>query len=56
MISPVFWTKDGRWAIQFVDGFWQVYDESGDFVKEIESTEGMVRFINAESARKEMVV
>ena len=54
MISPIFWTKNGDWAIQFVDGAWQVFDKDGDYVTEFETTEEMVGFINSESARKKV--
>lgn len=39
MISPVFWTHDLRFAFQYVDGYWRVYDEVGDFVIEFRTYE-----------------
>ena len=52
MISPIFWTKNGDWAIQYVDGFWQVFDEDGDYITEFQTAEEMVGFINSEQAKR----
>lgn len=45
MISPVFWTFDLRFAFQYVDGYWRVYDEVGDFVIEFRTYEETFEYI-----------
>lgn len=51
MISPVFWTYDLRFAFQYVDGYWRVYDETGDFVIEFQTHEETFEYI-AEADRQ----
>lgn len=46
MISPVFWTHDLRFAFQYVDGYWRVYDEAGDFVIEFRTHEETFEYIS----------
>ena len=45
MISPVFWTYDLRFAFQYVDGYWRVYDEAGDFVIEFRTHQETFEYI-----------
>lgn len=45
MISPVFWTYDLRFAFQYVDGYWRVYDEAGDFVIEFRTYKETFKYI-----------
>lgn len=45
MISPVFWTHDLRFAFQYVDGYWRIYDEAGDFVIEFQTYEETFEYI-----------
>lgn len=51
MISPVFWTHDLRFAFQYVDGYWRIYDEAGDFVIEFRTYEETFEYI-AEADRQ----
>lgn len=45
MISPVFWTENRKYAFQFVGGFYRLYNEEGDFVKEFRSFKKMLAYI-----------
>lgn len=44
-ITMVYWTQTGRHAFQYVDGFYRVYDEIGDFLEEFKSIKAMDNFI-----------
>ena len=46
MISPVFWTLDQRFSFQYVDGYYRVYGETGDFLIELKTPEKTFEYIS----------
>lgn len=47
MISNVFWSVSQKVAFQYVDGWFRVYGEGGDFISEFSSFESALRLMNA---------
>lgn len=52
MIGPVLVTISGKYAVQYVGGIWNIYDENGDFLMEA-SERKMIQFLNENDRRDE---
>lgn len=44
-ISPTFWITGGKFAFQYVDGAFRVYDKMGNFIREFEQFGDMVDYM-----------